>query len=394
MKKKVLALMVCMGLVSFLGGCYKNETVLLKEEEKKQVLSSEYAGNNEYEFMPLGYSNGDIYGFKYSFDKENPNISVRKDNLYTIDEKGELTETAVNIAQDYGRRDLGRWGNYLFNLRGFIDWRNGIETKVIDENLENNIYEKMEKYTDLINNSLSFVKGRDDLCIYRVDILNKNNGTFGEIVTIVDLKNKKSYIGETRNITENGLSNYTADAFYDKGSNSLYLVDYLGNIKKCSMENEKLSTKTVGNIKLDVIDYVSEISYIEGNLYVEIRDWDNTLTGAVKEIRRVNLKDFSSESMFKSSISDQITYVARDVGYVVRGKENGRNEYGQIRFSYTLGKLNGGKIDFTESLGDDKDDEINAVSIYFNEVEKKGLVKRTVIGKEKRSYIKVIDLDK
>lgn len=376
MKKRILALVI--GMVALLGGCAKNETVIINDEEKKSLLNFTVKPSNDEVFSPLGYSRGEIFGVKGGMNPASYGFDF-SENVYSMNNLGETKETVKKVPSGYQTFASQNVliGDKIFSEKGYYDWVNNREEVVIkDEILER--VEKMEGEVIFNDNRLTPVVNNEDFYFYR-----STGGVGNEVKTfygIIDGKNNTvalSKMEEYKEVEEDGFNNTPyfgyLNIFYNNEDNSFYKVDYVGEVSKLKIVDGEISEEKVVKLPLSENEYVDNIYTGEDGVYFGISQQREM---SQEKVYKVDFKSREVSTAFTGGEAENISSI------------NGSHEYFLLnRFEeglgvYSLATFKDGKVDIVKKdiMRDDKDVFISP-QIFINKNESKFLVQEVAMYK-------------
>lgn len=140
--KKILYLII---LLVIIFSCTGYQMYIKKGNEEIEVLNTDVSINNiksivniedqiddNYEEVPLGYINGNIYLIKYDYD----NKRLYDNNIFILNKDGSTKECGITLPEYYSGSELSILGDKIFGKEGYFNWQSGKEYKLVSH--ENN----------------------------------------------------------------------------------------------------------------------------------------------------------------------------------------------------------------------------------------------------------------
>ncbi|MBN1053302.1 cell wall-binding protein [Clostridium botulinum] len=324
--KKLLGFIILL-VVIFSCICYQKG--IKKGNEEVEVLNADVSVNNikniidikdetsdEYEEVPLGYINGEIYLMKY----DSTNKKLHNNNIFILNKDGSTKECGIKLPDNYLNCELYVYGDKIFGRDGYFNWQSGKEYKLFPD-------EEEEEF----NIGCYSVSGNSDYYLFA-----KNNPQNKKYI-LYNINSNDNYEFQCNNSEDviNGV-------FYDNISKKFYAMCPNNVIKEIYIDGGNFTLEKYDDIKVlnkNIIEKNKEFNnkYIycsEGQAYIGL-DYNDKVQDSIN-INQYDIADKFTEQL------DNITLYGYDSFY---------KEYILIK----------------------KDDDKSAKKIYLAKLEKNGL---------------------
>ncbi|MGL4107895.1 hypothetical protein [Clostridium sp. LP20] len=386
MKKLTISAIIVFFVSVFFVGCSGYETEILSNNTQKKIngaiMEFEYSqykilkgrGNDNYQNKILGYYQGSLFFGIYNYEGDYLTLNYPLDTkLYLLMQNEVLTESSKRIDEKYTRLTNNiRERDFLFSTTGFLNWRTGEETEIIDNSMKNSMDIKTYENTNIPSDDrLMFVKGTKDYVIYSA------YGYKEEQFMIVDIDTKESYIGP---ILSSDTQNTILDpfdisqsivnrVFYDNDTKSFYSFSNEGIITKYIVKDGRLVEETYDDLKLEEGTFIYGLETSGRDIYFLYGV--NDRSGVSKNLNRIKKytpRNKLSEEVFKSSWDTHVEYDKFYNGYFVLSKRRDDNGLSE-KNKYYIATLVGKDIKIIREISEDDDTRNYEPYIYVNEDE-------------------------
>lgn len=228
----VCIILICTGIYKLFFHEINEEFEVLNKDVSlnniKSVMEVELEENENLSEIPLGYKEGKIYILKYTYEDMQNKIGKYDKTIYKIDENGLLTESEMNIPEEYcTSNDLNIYGNYIFCGGSYYDWTTGEKTIVFSEENGYDVYP---------------VSGNKEYFLYKKSEEGESK------YYLVNIKSKDTYEYRISNEYEDAIK----DVFFDKDTSEFYGITNNDHIVKLNLNDSSFSTEIYDNeVKLD-----------------------------------------------------------------------------------------------------------------------------------------------
>lgn len=289
--KKLLALII-LPVVVLSWVCYQG--YIKKGNEEIEVLNPDVSINNiksifdvedeindDYEEIPLGYSDGDIYLIKYDIT----NKKIFNNNIFVLNKDGITKESGIKLSDDYLNCELSIYGDKIFGRDGYFNWKYGKEYKLF-------LYEN-----DAATTKWDSVSGNSDyyLCV-------KNN-TENKRYILCNINTNDTYEFECSYNSENDISGI----FYDTISKKFYAICRNNVLNQIELDGGSFKLEKYDEIKVSNKDNIAQnndfkyIYCLEGQSYISF-DYKDKLQDST------NINQYDIADKFTEQLSNITLY--------------------------------------------------------------------------------------
>ncbi|GAA0076890.1 hypothetical protein UT300005_12680 [Clostridium sp. CTA-5] len=233
--KKVLSFIILL-VVIFSCICYQK--YIKKGNEEVEVLNSDVSFNNiknivdikdetsdEYEEVPLGYTDGDIYLMKY----DSINKKIYDNNIFILNKDGSTKECDIKLPYNYLNCELYVYGDKIFGKDGYFNWQSGKEYKLFQDEDE-----------ELFNISWYPVSGKSDYYLFiKGNLQNKK-------YILCNINNNDKYEFQCNSNSDDIIDG----VFYDDISKKFYAMCPNNVIKEIYIDGSNFTLEKYDDIKL------------------------------------------------------------------------------------------------------------------------------------------------
>lgn len=228
----VCIILICTGIYKLFFHEINEEFEVLNKDVSlnniKSVMEVELEENENLREILLGYKEGKVYILKYTYEDMQNKIGKYDKTIYKIDENGLLTESEMNIPEEYcTSNDLNIYGNYIFCGGSYYDWTTGEKTIIFSEENGYDAYP---------------VSGNKEYFLYKKSEQGESK------YYLVNIKSKDTYEYRISNEYEDAIK----DVFFDKDTSEFYGITNNDHIVKLNLNDSSFSTEIYDNeVKLD-----------------------------------------------------------------------------------------------------------------------------------------------
>lgn len=233
--KKVLSFIILL-VVIFSCICYQK--YIKKGNEEVEVLNADVSVNNiknivdikdetsdEYEEVPLGYTNGFIYLMKY----DSANKKLYDNNIFILNKDGSTKECETKLPNNYLNCELYVYGDKIFGKDGYFNWQSGKEYKLFPDEDEG-----------LFNISWYPVSGNSDYYLFiKGNLQNKK-------YILCNINNNDKYEFQCNSNSEDVIEG----VFYDDTSKKFYAMCPNNIIKEIYIDGSNFTLEKYDDIKI------------------------------------------------------------------------------------------------------------------------------------------------
>ncbi|AGF54878.1 hypothetical protein B0P06_001044 [Clostridium saccharoperbutylacetonicum] len=325
--KKTLSFIL---LIIIILSCIFYKVYILKGNEEIEVLNADVSINNiksiinienetndDFEEIPLGYINGNIYLIKY----DNINKKLYDTNIFILDKAGNTNTSGIKLPDDYLNFNLNIYGDKIFGKNSYFNWKSGKE------------YPLLSNKDDQSPTSWYSISGNSDYFLCSKNLSQKIDYILYNISTNDQYKFECSFDSE----------DIIGGIFYDNTAKNFYAICQNNVVKKINFDGSNFTLVKYDDIKINnsqsevtnnhTGNYLKYTFCSEGQAYIGL-DYND------KNKDTINLNQYDIAGKFIEPLSNITLY----------GYDNFYKEYILIK----------------------KDDNNNSNKIYLAKLEKNG----------------------
>ena len=300
--KKLLGLIILL-VVIFSSVCY--EVYIKKGNEEVEVLNADVSINNiksiidiedeindDYQEIPIGYNDGNIYLIKY----DSVNKKLYDNNIFILNKDGSTEESGIKLPDNYLNCELSIYGDKIFGKDEYFNWKSGKEYKLLSYD------------NDIASTNWYSVSGNSDyyLCV-------KNN-TQNKNYILYNINTSDKYEFECNYDSEDAISGI----FYDNISKKFYVMCQNNMVNEIELNDGGFALEKYDEIKVSNKDnvasnkdftnkYCNYIYCLEGQAYISF-DYNDKFQDSI-DINQYDIADKFTEKL------DNITLYGYDSFY-------------------------------------------------------------------------------